>query len=191
MRVLLLSSLVVLSVAMPMALVACSPDDDGPGGSEEDIKTARQSQEGAACSESQRCVTGLVCKAKSSGPPPGAVGMPLPSKPQSGPPPGAVGMPLQPAPKTCQQPAAGEEFGSCSSQVPCNAGLTCDFGQTSSSSGGPPPGAVGLPVPPSGPPPGAVGMPLPRTGTCKSSGSGGSSSGGPPPGAVGLPLPPG
>lgn len=69
-----------------------------------------------------QCKSGLVCKfaSSSSGPPPGAVGMPAPSGTGTshGPPPGAVGLPFP------------DQSGSCVV-----------------SSSGPPPGAVGMPKP--------------------------------------------
>jgi hypothetical protein len=110
-----------------------------------------------------RCATGLTCKLDGSYP-------------------DAAGK--------CVAPKPGEEGAQCGgfAALKCNPGLTCKI--AAAPSGGPPPGAVGLPAPPaadagsSGPPPGAVGLPYPdASGTCvKSSG--------PPPGAVGLPLPP-
>ena len=63
------------------------------------------------------CHAGLTCKFPSSGPPPGAMGMPAPAPTHTGPPPGAMGMPMADASGTCQR------------------------------SSGPPPGAVGLPKP--------------------------------------------
>ncbi len=221
------------AIALPAAITACSV------GGEEDTSSGEEAlkkgKEGAACNFTNKlCKAGLVCKMKqvgsgssssSGGPPPGAVGMPAPSDSTSsstssgstsgGPPPGAVGMPQFTG--TCQKPAAGELGGACGPFLPCDPGLTCDEGGSSSgssgsTSGGPPPGAVGMPAPSNstssstssgstsgGPPPGAVGMPAPVTGKCvasggsssggSSSGSTGSTSGGPPPGAVGLPAP--
>lgn len=156
--------------ASGVGLVACSADtDDTTGEGEDDIKKGGAGLN-ATCDASKKCKTGLVCKKKSSGPPAGAVGLPLPPSDDksSGPPPGAVGLPLPPAPTTCQNPDPGEEGGSCSSSIPCQAGLECKY----ASGGG-------------GMPPGAMGMPAPRQGTCVKKSSG------PPPGAVGLPLPPG
>lgn len=88
---------------------------------------------------------------------------------------------------TCVKvPAPGTEGGLCGgfAGIQCHQGLGCEFDDTTSS--GPPPGAVGLPLPPhsSGPPAGTMGLPLPdASGTCvKNSG--------PPPGTMGLPLAP-
>jgi hypothetical protein len=187
------------ATAASFAITACSSADSKESNAEAEIQQSNLGRdEGASCNRTEQCKTGLVCKGPSSGPPPGAVGLPLPPEEteQSGPPPGAVGLPLPPAGGTCQKPTPGEEGGKCDAYTPCDPGLYCDYdGVGSSSSGGPPPGAVGLPLPPSeressGPPPGAVGLPLPPTGICKPSSSGSSSSGSPPPGAVGLPLPP-
>jgi hypothetical protein len=191
-RTALLALLSILTVGSTVVLTACTSDeDDGSSGpSEEEVRSRALGSLGAACSATKKCKTGLTCQKSSSGPPPGAVGLPLPPSTSSsgGPPPGAVGLPAPPDTSgTCQKPAAGTEGGLCNIYVPCNPGLVCDYG-TTSSSGGPPPGAVGLPAPPSssgGPPPGAVGLPAPpQNGQCKASSSG------PPPGAVGLPLPP-
>lgn len=178
-----------LATLGPIALIACTggdddgTSDDGSGSpSEDEIKKKKAGEEGAACNAQKACKTGLLCKQKSTAPPPGALGMPLPSNTStsSGPPPGALGMPLPPKDGTCQKPAPGEEGGTCSSSQACNAGLDCIYPSSSGSSTS------------GGPPPGALGMPIPKTGTCKPS-SGGSStsgSGGPPPGALGMPLPP-
>lgn len=170
-RIFAIGALVFFS-ASGLGVIACTSDtttDDGTGESEDDIKK-RGAGLNAACDESRKCKAGLLCKKKSSGPPAGAVGLPLPSSSSGsgGPPPGAVGMPARPE-MTCQNPGPGEEGGSCSASVPCQAGLECKY--AASTSGGMPPGAMGMPVP--------------RQGTCEKKSSG------PPPGAVGLPLPPG
>lgn len=156
--------------ASGVGLIACAGDtEDTTGEGEDDIKKNGAGL-GATCDASRKCKTGLLCKNKKSGPPAGAVGLPLPPSTSSGsggPPPGAMGMPARPE-QTCQNPDPGEEGGSCSPSVPCQAGLECKY----ASGGG-------------GMPPGAMGMPAPRQGTCQKKSSG------PPPGAVGLPLPPG
>ncbi len=183
MRHYLLASVLALTALGSSLLFACS-EDDSNGSSEDDV-TSRLRREGESCTERVKCEPGLLCKARPSGPPPGAVGMP--AKPEDStastrPPPGAMGMP---APQTtCQKPAPGELGGSCSLSQNCNEGLSCVFGESS----GPPPGAVGMPVPPptststsSAPPPGAMGMPLFREGICRERS-------GPPPGALGMPI---
>ncbi|HSO31653.1 MAG TPA: hypothetical protein VLT33_04035, partial [Labilithrix sp.] len=79
-------------------------------------------EDGAPCggTAALKCKSGFTCNtasAPSSGPPPGAVGLPAPAPTGKGPPPGAVGLPM---------PASG----------------TCEAVHS-----GPPPGAVGLPQP--------------------------------------------
>jgi hypothetical protein len=158
------------------ALVACSAETDDSNASaptDDEIKKSLGAL-GAPCSATKKCKTELVCKAQSSGPPPGAMGLPLApgSSTSGGPPPGAMGMPLAPS-GTCANPDPGTEGGLCTFQIHCHAGLTCEYPELTphpSSSGGPPPGAMG--------------MPLLRTGTCKPTSSG------PPPGAMGLPINP-
>jgi len=159
--------------ASAVGLMACSAEEDDTSQGEDDIRR-KGGALGAACDATRACQTGLVCKTQSSGPPAGAVGLPQPAPTSSsssgGPPPGAVGLP-QPAPAgKCAKPGPGEEGGLCNARIACLPGLECVSASTSSS-GGPPPGAVGLP------------QPAPD-GTCKKKSSG------PPPGAVGLPLPP-
>jgi hypothetical protein len=89
---------------------------------------------------------------------------------------------------TCQKPKAGEEGALCGgiAGLQCKPGFKCVM-DTSGQSGGPPPGAMGMPSKPGssgGPPPGAVGLPFPdQSGTCTAVSSG------PPPGAMGLPKP--
>src|SRR5262249_26154497 len=100
MRPFLLSAFFLASISIPFALTACDSDDSSQGGSEDEIR-ARFGLEGESCNAVRRCMTGLVCKEKSHGPPPGAVGVPLPPSESHGPPPGAMGMPVQPE-KTCQ-----------------------------------------------------------------------------------------
>jgi len=183
----LIALLSVLTVGSAVITTACTSDsdDDASEGSEDDVKARALAKLGGACGAAKKCQAGLTCKPKSSGPPPGAMGLPFPSSSSGGPPPGAVGLPAPPdtSSGTCAKPAPGELDGNCSVYTPCLAGLVCEY-----PSSGPPPGAVGLPRPPSssgGPPPGAVGLPAPpREGICKPKPSG------PPPGAVGLPLPP-
>ena len=182
MRLSLVLSVLALMVAAPTALVACSDDDKSASTSDNEVHSAEPTEpegaaEGASCWEGKDCADGLVCKKRpSSGPPPGAVGMPLPSSTatHSGPPPGAMGMPLPP--NTCQKPAPGEEGSTCRSSTECNRGLVCEQEVSSSSSGG------------AHFPPGAMGMPIAPKGKCTKDGS--SSSGGPPPGALGMPIHP-
>ncbi|MBX3226572.1 MAG: hypothetical protein KIT84_32065 [Labilithrix sp.] len=200
MRPTLFFSVLALMVAAPAALVACSGDQkEETSSSESEINRGRPAPEGGEegdyCWSDDECADGLLCKKRPSGPPPGAVGLPIPSDDESargrpsGPPPGAVGLPLPP--NTCQEPAEGEKGSTCYSTDDCNAGLECSFDDGhGSSTGGPPPGAVGLPIPAGEGhsfPPGAVGMPVFRQGKCAET-TGSSSSGGPPPGAVGLPI---
>jgi hypothetical protein len=179
---------------------ACTADDSNEESSNDEFRAA-DGAEGAPCFTKEQCNAGLACKPKSSAPPPGAVGLPMPPKSDagSGPPPGAVGLPMPPKSEaggppgavglpikpsmTCQKPAAGEEGGRCNPSLTCQPGLTCDY-NGSATPGGPPPGAVGLPVQPSGPPSGAVGLPVPPDGVCKPKPNG------PPPGAVGMPIHP-
>lgn len=216
MRTSLLLSLLALMATAPAALIACSHQEEASGADEshltagEDKKEegsnpkdgSQGAEEGSACWQSQDCAEGLVCKKRPHGPPPGAVGMPVPAGSSSSGghmPPGAVGMPLPS--NTCQVPAPGEEGSTCLATAECNDGLVCSFDDAKgSSSGGMPPGAVGMPVPSHSStsssghamPPGAVGMPILQHGKCaKDEGSGSSSSsGGMPPGAVGMPIHP-
>ncbi len=177
----LIALLSVLTVGSAVITTACTSDsdDDSNGESEEEVRARSLAKLGAQCGPSKKCQTGLTCKSSSSGPPPGAMGLPLPSS--GGPPPGAMGLP-NPYTGTCAKPAPGEQDGSCDVYTPCQPGLVCEY-----PSSGPPPGAVGLPQPGTssgGPPPGAMGLPQPpRQGTCKAKSSG------PPPGAMGLPYP--
>lgn len=192
-RITVISLLSLLALGSTFAVTACSSsedsaDDNASDPTDDEIKKGAGVAEGGACTSAKKCKTGLVCKAHSSGPPAGAVGLPLPPSHSGGPPPGALGMPLQPGAGTCAKPADGEEGGRCNVNIQCHAGLECKY---ASSSSGPPPGAVGLPLPPgsasghsSGPPPGTMGLPVIKDGECKPKSSG------PPPGAVGLPLPP-
>lgn len=109
-----------LSIGSAAFVVGCSSDDGDTQGSEDDIKKKKLGDEGALCDAASQCKAGLLCKRDSSGPPPGAVGMPLPpgsASSSGGPPPGAMGLPILPS-------------GICKS------------------SSAPPPGAVGLPLPP-------------------------------------------
>jgi hypothetical protein len=188
----LVALLSVLTVGSTVVLAACSNDDaeESNEPSEDEVRSRALGALGASCGDVKKCKTGLLCKKPSSGPPPGAMGLPIPAGSSSGgPPPGAVGLPIPPDQSgTCSQPGPGENGGSCNASTPCLAGLVCEYGSVSGG-GGPPPGAVGLPMPPGsssgGPPPGAVGLPMPpKDGTCKPESSG------PPPGAVGLPMPP-
>lgn len=159
------------------ALVACSAetDDNASDPTDDELKKSLGAL-GAPCNATKHCKSELVCKAHSSGPPPGAMGLPLPpgSSSSGGPPPGAMGLPLKPQDGTCANPDPGTEGGMCTIHTHCHAGLTCIYPElkphTGSSSGGPPPGAMG--------------MPLLRSGTCKPTSSG------PPPGAMGLPINP-
>src|SRR5262245_57644293 len=101
------------SATTAAALIACSSSDEkGRSGSEDQVIATTAVQEGARCSSTNQCQIGLICKERSSGPPPGAVG--LPAQPQALPP-GAVGMPLPP--RTCQKPAPGEEGALCNELV--------------------------------------------------------------------------
>ena len=183
--------LTVLTVGSTVVLAACSnaDEDDSNGPSEEEVRARALGAVGASCGDVKKCKTGLVCKQQSSAPPPGAMGLPLPpSSSSGGPPPGAVGLPMPPDESgKCAKPGPGENGGTCDVYTPCQPGLVCEYG-SASGGGGPPPGAMGLPMPPAssgGPPPGAVGLPMPpQAGTCKPKSSG------PPPGAVGLPMPP-
>jgi hypothetical protein len=188
--------------AAPAALIACSHQEDSTSSTESNATSAEnkdKGEEGSVCWAADDCAEGLVCKARPHGPPPGAVGMPVPSSSttHSGPPAGAVGMPLPP--NTCQTPAPGEEGSRCRSAEECNEGLTCSFDDgsgSSSSTGGMPPGAMGMPVPSSTStghafPPGAMGMPIFHYGKCaKDEASSSSSTGGMPPGAMGMPIHP-
>jgi hypothetical protein len=80
-------------------------------------------EEGALCGgiAGLQCNPGLECKfaSSSSGPPPGAMGMPAPAPTHNGPPPGAVGMPMPDQSGTCEKKSSG-----------------------------PPPGTMGMPRPP-------------------------------------------
>jgi hypothetical protein len=170
MRKLLLAAMfMTMATGGTAILVACTGGEDPDGGSTEDIKAA-QGLEGAACNAEKKCKAGLVCKAKSNGPPPGALGMPIHTNSA---PPGALGMPA-PVTDTCQKPLPGEEGSECRSTSECSKGLSCEIDHTSSSSS-------------SGPPPGVLGMPILPKGTCQQK-DGSSSSGGPPPGALGMPI---
>ena len=86
-----------------MAVVACNSNDDASeGASEQDIR-AHGGGLGAGCVVAHNnCVTGLVCKANSSGPPSGAVGLPVPPYPSGahsgGSSSGDVGTPIPPRP---------------------------------------------------------------------------------------------
>lgn len=190
MRTSLLLSVLALAIAAPMTLLACSGEEKKAQTNDSDIQANEpaSADEGDVCWETKDCADGLVCKRRPSGPPPGAVGLPIPADQQSAGhsfPPGAMGMPMPP--NTCQRPAPGEEGSECLSDDSCNDGLICKFEEKSSSSGGMPPGAMGMPVPAdqgSSMPPGAVGMPILKRGTCEPRPSG------PPPGAVGMPIHP-
>jgi hypothetical protein len=185
-RTAVLTILGLFAMASPFAITACSSGDSSDNASDPtDDEVKSGVAEGGSCNDAHKCKTGLLCKAHSSGPPPGALGLPMPpsSSTSHGPPPGALGLPLPPGSGTCQKPANGEEGGLCNVNIPCLPGLVCEY-----PSSGPPPGALGLPMPPSsstshGPPPGTMGLPLIKNGTCKPKSSG------PPPGALGLPLP--
>jgi len=157
-----LSLAAALSVFGLLALAACSSgsatDDEGDGTLGDDQEVVKS--EGKMCGgiAGLRCKAGLNCKLKANHPD---------------------------ASGTCIKPKAGEAGALCggTTGLECNAGLVCKI--PSSTSSGPPPGAMGLPKPPptnNGPPPGAVGLPMPQSGTCQASS-------GPPPGAVGLPQP--
>lgn len=207
MRTSLLLSVLALMAMAPAALIACSHQEEASAADEsaltagEDKKEepSQGAEEGSACWQSQDCAEGLVCKRRPHGPPPGAVGMPVPAGSSSSSghmPPGAVGMPLPS--NTCQVPAPGEEGSTCLATAECNDGLVCSFDDAKgSSSGGMPPGAVGMPVPSHSSsssghamPPGAVGMPILQHGKCAKDQGSSSSSGGMPPGAVGMPIHP-
>lgn len=156
------------------ALVACSAEtDDSASDPTDDELRKTLGALGAPCNATKHCKADLVCKAHSSGPPPGAMGLPLPpgSSTSGGPPPGAMGLPLKPPDGTCATPDPGAEGGLCTFQIHCHTGLHCVYPEVT-------PGSSG------GPPPGAMGMPLRRTGICKPTSSG------PPPGAMGLPIHP-
>jgi hypothetical protein len=168
MRALLFPSLLLCSLALPFAITACSDDAEDQDSAESNIVApGTLGSKGDLCDATRACGAGLTCKAPSSGPPPGAVGLPLPtdtSRPK--------GLPEQ---RTCQFAEPGEDGSFCFDDTECNPGFACKLNVSgSSSTGGPPPGAVGLPLPP---------------GTCRADASS-SSSGGPPPGAVGLPIQP-
>jgi hypothetical protein len=204
MRTSLLLSVLAFMAAAPAALIACSGSDKEASTADNDVHSSEPTdpagaKEGSSCWETKDCEEGLVCKKRpSSAPPPGAMGMPVPSSTSthSGPPAGAVGMPLPP--NTCQTPAPGEEGARCRSADECNDGLTCSFDDgsgSSSSTGGMPPGAMGMPVPSSTStghafPPGAMGMPIIKYGKCAKDDASSSSSGGPPPGTMGMPIHP-
>jgi hypothetical protein len=164
-RLLILSVFALASIGASSALIACSSDaeTDTPNGGEEDELRPR-GDEGASCTTVQNCKVGLLCKARSSAPPPGAVGMPVTTQNRP-----VLGMPI--SPNTCQKPARGEEGASCNDGVPCPSDQRCDYGNSSSSGGAT---TQNRPV---------LGMPIMPTGTCKMIS-------GPPPGAVGLPLTP-
>jgi hypothetical protein len=144
-----LSLTAALSVFGLLALAACAGetsddpnDDEALGGDEQEIRKS----EGKKCGgfAGITCPSGSNCKLKGNFPD---------------------------APGTCQKPKAGEVGALCggTGSLQCKTGLVCKI---ASSSGGPPPGAVGLPAPGSGgPPPGAVGLPAPRKGTCQESAS--------------------
>lgn len=154
-----LSLAAALSVFGLLALAACSSgsatEDDGTLGDDQEVKS-----EGKMCGgiAGLRCKAGLNCRITAKHPD---------------------------ASGTCVKPKAGEAGALCggTTGLQCDPGLVCKI--ASSSSSGPPPGAMGLPKPPAtnnGPPPGAMGLPAPQSGTCQASS-------GPPPGAVGLPQP--
>jgi hypothetical protein len=198
MKTWLLPGLVLgLAIAAPLFTVACASDDDSTEGANDDeIKKKKLGLEGDPCNAQKACKEGLLCKAQSSGPPPGAVGLPAPTitcggpppnarctscpngykqyngEPScdccasSGPPPGAVGLPAPQPDGTCQKPGPGELGGTCGGWD----NIQCNPGLTCVYTGGT---GGGLP-------PGAMGMPAPQKGTCKAVS-------GPPPGAVGLP----
>ncbi len=150
------------------ALVACSAetDDNASDPTDDEIKKTLGGL-GAPCNTTKKCKADLVCKAHS----PPAIASPPKIEPVK---PGAMGLPLPPKDGSCENPDPGTEGGMCTFHIHCHSGLTCIYPEikphTGSSSGGPPPGAMG--------------MPLLRTGTCKPTSSG------PPPGAMGLPLHP-
>lgn len=153
--------------------VACSSG----GGSSEENSTDDELRSGAICGgiAGIRCPSGKVCKLTATHPD---------------------------ASGRCVTPRPGELGGLCGgiAGILCKAGLECDMEDDSS---GPPPGAVGMIVPPSdagptdpafalrdaaadpssGPPPGAVGMPMfpDQSGKCVSSHRF-------PPGAMGMPM---
>jgi len=188
MRSSLLLSVLALAIAAPMTLLACSGDEkkeDTTAATNEINQAEPQgADEGSVCWETQDCADGLICKSRPSGPPPGALGLPLPADQAEGHsfPPGAMGMPMPP--NTCQKPSPGEEGSECRGNEACDDGLTCEFDNETSSSSGMPPGAVGLPIPAEEGhsfPPGAVGLPILKVGKC-------AKHNGPPPGAVGLPI---
>lgn len=96
-----------------------------------------------------QCKGNLTCKlltstTASSGPPPGAMGLPAPRK------------------GTCQEsesaPAPGDEGGICGGI----AGFVCDPGLTCTMTGPSHPDQAGTCIKSSGPPPGAVGLPKPN-----------------------------
>jgi hypothetical protein len=171
-RVLLSIAFLGLAIGSTGILIACSGDESN-GGSDDEVKASKQGIEGAACDAQKTCKAGLVCKAKSNGPPPGALGMPVHT---ASAPPGALGMPIPPSNTTCQKPDPGEEGAVCTRSSDCNDGFECDIKSSGSgsSTGGPPPGVLGMPILP--------------TGTCKKSNGSSSSTGGPPPGALGMPI---
>lgn len=140
-------------------LVACggSTQDDGldPGseaqGDEQDL--TKTGGVGATCDAKHKCQANLVCGIE------GADG-----KKGGGPPPGAMGLPLiakcyKPAP-----PAPGELGGKCTTKQHCDSGLKCVFKAQSPSDDGRP--VMGMPllegtcVKAGGPPPGAMGLPI-------------------------------
>ncbi len=177
-RTFLAASAFALLTASAVGLIACSSDteESSDGSGEDDIKKGGAGL-GATCDTTHKCKTGLLCKVKSSGPPPGTMGMPAPptSSTSSGPPPGAMGMPA-PKPHSCQNPDPGEEGGLCNDTIHCEDGLECIRSSSGSSTGGLPPGVMGMPI-------------RPADGKCQKKSSG-SSTGGPPPGALGLPIHP-
>ena len=142
------SLVAALSAFGLVGLAACSGSvteeeaaaDDGTLGEDQEIIKSQGKMCGGIAGI--RCVSGLNCKLKGSYPD---------------------------ASGTCVKPAAGELGALCGGigRLQCKSSLVCKF-TSPTTSGGMPPGAMGMPSPAkgtcevsSGPPPGTMGMPKP------------------------------
>ena len=193
-------SLSLASLGSLFALVACSAGTSAPEDGESDDELRR----GKVCGgfAGIQCPDGQVCKLTAQHPDAtGRCGAPGPGD-EGGICGGIAGFQCKDglhckmtrrhpdASGKCIRPQAGEEGGSCGGfgDVQCQAGLVCDVDQDQPS----PRPIMGMPIrrrdAGSGPPPGAVGLPMPPpSGTCIVEEDNGS---GPPPGALGMPIHP-
>src|SRR5688500_3739416 len=100
MRPHLLSVFLLVSAAIPFAVMIACNSSASEGSSEDDLH-AHAGALGAGCVIAHNnCQLGLICKTQSSGPPSGAVGLPIlpgSSGGSGGMPSGAVGLPLPPS----------------------------------------------------------------------------------------------